>query len=64
MYERQIDLMDKCMSPQNAYMHYAQKENPQVEISSDLSIVPQSNSEIADFVINQMSDTLGAVDGS
>lgn len=59
MYERQIDLMDKCMSPQNAYMHYAQKENPQAEISRNLSIVPQSNQEIADFVINQMAGTLG-----
>jgi hypothetical protein len=41
----------------NFYSQFAKKENPQKGIL--VFVVPQSNKEIIDFVVDQMADTLG-----
>jgi hypothetical protein len=55
-YERTIDLMDEAVFPGETL--YAQKKNPKKSTKS-ISPVDQTNDEIAEFVINEMSDTLG-----
>jgi hypothetical protein len=50
MYERRIDLMDECVSIQSAYNHYAREEGVKAS---------QSNREIVDFVVKEISNTLG-----
>jgi hypothetical protein len=56
-YERTIDLMDETIFPGESL--YAQKKNPKTEISKRISPEDQTDEEIAEFVINEMSDTLG-----
>jgi hypothetical protein len=49
MYERKIDLMDALVSPRSVYNHRAREEGAKI---------PQSNREIVDFVVREMSGTL------
>ena len=59
MYKRKINLMEDCMSLENAHDHYAQKKNPHPGRMNNVKKVPQSNEEIIDFVVKEMSPTLG-----
>lgn len=56
-YERTIDLMDEKVFPGETL--YAQKKNPKTSIAMDIAPMDQTDEAIADFVINEMSDTLG-----
>jgi hypothetical protein len=52
--------MADSISSQNAYAHYAQKENPVLEITKNVTVHSQPNEAIIEFVANQMDGTLGA----
>jgi hypothetical protein len=56
-YERKIDLMNESIFPRDSL--YAQKKNPKESITKTVAPVSQTNQEIIDHVINEMSDTLG-----
>jgi hypothetical protein len=59
MYSRKINLMDERLSPQSAHNHCAWKEIPKPGVTTNISKVLQSNQEITDFVVGEMSNTLG-----
>lgn len=61
-YERTIDLMDGSLSPIDSVS--AQKRNPKESISTGISRIKQTNEEIIDFVVKEMSDTLGNNDAA
>jgi hypothetical protein len=60
MYEREIDLMDDCLSPKHTPEHYGQKKNPKDGETIRIARVPQAEESIIDFVVEQMVPALEA----
>jgi hypothetical protein len=58
-YKRNIDLMDKSLFPADSL--YVQKKNPKTSKPEDMRPVEQTNDEIIDFVVKEMSGTLGNI---
>ena len=56
-YTRKIDLMDEAVFPLRS--RHAQNLNPKKAITAQVQVVPQSNEQIIDFVVDEMKDTLG-----